>query len=1171
MNVARRNHRRSRRAAIPVALIVLVWLLATASTAAASGPPAWNLAVYPDATYFAPGTATDPDEEALYTVVAKNIGSEPTSNAQPITLENMLPPGLSAARTKLYETTVHGNNGGNANPYTQDLGEFGVCPTPLRCVYPSGPQAGLLPSVKPGEKLVMQVAVAVPPGFSEGPIQDVARISGGGAAAVEAAAENVVSASPPFAIDGLLATATATPVTEPSRISPYTQAGGHPYQLTTEINFATLAANKLGAPGAFEKTQPAPSPVRDPRDISAELPPGLIGNPQGLPHCALADFFARECPPSTVVGDVGLRYGAASEQGKPYLGGFNVVSPLYNLQPSGAFPGELGYTAQTVPFVVTVGLRSGSDYGLTVTGTGSEEVGINRVRFNVWGEPADPSHDDLRGKECAGTNIASVEFENSPSAQELVEESCAESSPPDLGVRGTGGPAGVPRTPFLTMPTECSGAPIAYGARSTNWQVPGEEAKAATTLPALGGCNDLRFAPEILARPTTNLADSPSGFEFDLKVPQDEEPESLATADLKEAVVKLPPGLVVNPSSGGGLEGCSPGQVGLTTPVGSSPAHFTETPADCPDASKLGTVEVKTQLLHNPLKGAIYLATPHQNPSGSLLAGYIVLEGEGLIIKLAGQFQTDKETGQITADFLENPPTPFEEFKFHFFEGARGALRTPAVCGTYEVGSTLTPYSAPESGPPAEPISEFETTAGPQGGACPNAASQEPHAPAFHAGTETPQAGVYSPFSLKLVRQNGEQEIKGIETTLPEGLVGRLAGTSYCPDSALAAAAGKSGVAEQQSPSCPASSEVGTVNVAAGAGPTPLNVPGNAYLAGPYKGAPLSLAIVTPAVAGPFDLGTVVVRTALFVDPLTTQITAKSDPIPTILEGIPLDVRQITLQMKRPDFTLNPTSCEPKQITGTALTSLGASASLNQRFQVGDCPALGFKPSVNISLKGSTKHAGHPALRAMVTYPKQGSYANIARAQVNLPHSEFIDQSNLNKTCTKPVLLEGKCPAKSIYGKAKAWTPLLDAPLEGPVYLVGGFGYKLPALVAELNGQIRVLLVGKVDSGPNKGIRNTFETVPDAPVEKFVLEMKGGPKYSLLENSENLCARPQRAIASFTAQNGKVDNSKPLVANGCEKHKGHHKKHKGHKRGHGGSGHGASRSRALTAFVRRGW
>ena len=1155
---------------LSAALILFLVPAVNAASAQAAGPE-WKLTVTPSADYFPPDTAEIPDEDAFYTIEAENVGNQSTSEAAPIVLEDVLPPGLgvfpgSVAETVSFYSTALGLETNIQQPTGRSLSQHGLCPTSLRCEFP-GPGGGVIAPgegvVPPHQRLIMLVRVDVPSGLI-GPIEDLAKVSGGGAAAVEAGATNEVDPDPPLGFHRF-----AAPL-EDSSSSAYTHAGGHPDQFNTEMDFATRAVLRdpvLGSWGELGST-----PVADPRDIAAELPPGLIGDPQAVPRCSLAAFFSEQCPISTIVGNVGVRTGITAGA----QGAFTDIVPLFNLQPAGSYPGELGYRL-FAPFFITAALRSGSDYGLTLTNEGTPPVGLNRAYVTTWGVPADHEHDALRGKICNRNPLTGGSGPNW--AQEFVQlpaqayRDC-ELSHDRQSQFHDGGPAGVPPTPFLTMPTDCTGESLTIGARYDTWQLGAAEASTATTDPPVDGCNALKFEPAIEARPTTDLADSPSGFEFNLKVPQgcwkaEETPgfESLCQADLKEATVKLPPGLVVNPSSGAGLEGCSPAQIGLATPVATAPAHFSEVPAACPDASKLGTVEVDTPLLHNPLLGSVYLATPHQNPSGNLLAGYIVLEGEGVIIKLAGQFQTDPQTGQITASFTENPQTPFEEFKFHFFAGARGALRTPSVCGSYEVGSTLTPWSAPESGPPAEPTSEFETTAGPTGGACPASTGGEPHAFVLHAGTESTQAGAYSPFSLKLVRSDGEQEIKQVETTLPEGLVGRLAGTTYCPDSALAAAAGRSGVAEQQSPSCPASSQVGTVDVASGAGPTPLHVPGNAYLAGPYKGAPLSLAIITPAVTGPFDLGTVVVRTALYVDPLTTQITAKSDPIPTILEGIPLDVRQITLQMSRPDFTLNPTDCEPKQITGTALTALGASTSLDQRFQVGGCPALAFKPKLAIKLKGGTKRHTFPALTATLRMPPGG--ANIASAQVTLPHSAFLEQGHIKTVCTRPQLASHSCPAASVYGHAKAVSPLLEKPLEGPVYLGTGFGYKLPALVADLNGQIEVLLDGKVDTGRADGLRNTFEVVPDAPVSSFTLSMFGGKK-GLIVNSENLCGpkAKTKALVSFTAQSGKTAEFEPSVANSCKK------KHGGHKRGHGKSGHrvsgAGSRSRML-ALLPRGW
>ncbi len=437
------------------------------------------------------------------------------------------------------------------------------------------------------------------------------------------------------------------------------------------------------------------------------------------------------------------------------------------------------------------------------------------------------------------------------------------------------------------------------------------------------------------ARPTTNPPDSPSGLEVDLHVHQEEEPEpeGVSPSDLRNATVTLPAGIKVNPASAAGLGGCSLAQIGYK-PGTSAPLEFTPGAAACPTASKLGKVEIDTPLLDHPLPGAVYLANPHENPFGSLLALYIVIEDpiSGVIVKLAGKVTPDPVTGQLSASFEENPQVPFEDFHLHFFGGAQGALRTPAICGTYTTTSVLTPYSAPESGPPATPSDSFAI-----GGPCSHSAGEEPNAPRFHVGTESPQAGAFSRLGLKLVREDGSQELKGLEATLPPGLVGKLAGVAECSDAQIAAAEQKSGQAEKASPSCPAASEVGTVDVGAGAGPDPYYVQGKAYLAGPYKGAPLSLAIITPAVAGPFDLGDVVVRSALLVNPETAQITAKSDPIPTILQGIPLDVRSVTVKTSRPNFTLNPTSCNELSFTGSALSALNAAAPLSHSSRSSPC------------------------------------------------------------------------------------------------------------------------------------------------------------------------------------------------------------------------------------------
>jgi hypothetical protein len=871
---------------------------------------------------------------------------------------------------------------------------------------------------------------------------------------------------------------------------PSTQAGGH--------------ANLAGT-GFLVDTVLSPSGAvvvaGDLRDVDVELPPGFLGDPL---------VTALRCPQSQILPSRGELCDAEAALGYsgPVLqqfGGATLGAPkngLYNDEPPFGYPAQFGFEVASAAVGTLASVRSDADYGLTVSA------------------PDLPLTEQVMG-----------------SFLTLL-----------------GDPASAGGKAFLTNPTDCAEeareAP-ATTVTNNSWQDQDPNAvdnEITVSQPPVSNCAALagHFDPSFAFTPQTAQAASPSPFTAELTIPQEglTEPGGLAAPELKKAVVTLPKGVNVNPSSANGLEACTEAQMGLTTTSGAlpSPIRFDKSEPGCPEASKLGTVEAKSPLLEETLEGTIYLAAQEENPFHSLLAIYAVIDSpkNGILVKLPGEVKPDPTTGQLTATFDDNPQLPVEDLKLNFRGGGpRSPLATPAVCSTYTTHGELTPWSAPESGPPAQTEDSFAISSGPGGGACATSEGALPFSPSFEAGTTSTQAGAYAPLVIKIARKDGEQELTHLNFTLPPGLTGKLAGIPYCSDAAIAEAGGKTGKAEQASPSCPAASELGTVDTSAGVGSEPIHVGGHIYLAGPYEGAPLSSVVITPAVAGPFDLGDVVIRAPLFVDPETTQITARSDEIPHILKGIPLQLRSVEIKLTRQGFTLNPTSCNAMSASATLSGLNGATATPSNRFQVGGCNALKFKPNLKISLSGATKRTGLPALRAVVTYPKQGAYSNIARAQVNLPHSEFLEQDNLNKTCTKPVLLAGNCPKSTIYGKAKAWTPLLEKPLEGNVYLVGGYGYKLPALVAELNGQIRVVLKGKVDSGPNRGIRNTFEAVPDAPVSRFVLEMKGGKKYGLLINSENLCKIPKakrRAIVRFTGQNDKVRQFKPVVANQCSEH-----------------------------------
>jgi hypothetical protein len=655
-----------------------------------------------------------------------------------------------------------------------------------------------------------------------------------------------------------------------------------------------------------------------------------------------------------------------------------------------------------------------------------------------------------------------------------------------------------------------------------------EEAEVEHSLPAV----KLRFPP---------------------KASPDEAEIPLSSAHLKDTTVVLPQGLVINPSVANGLAACDESQIGFvgTGFPSPNPIHFTKTPQSCPPASKIGTVEVTTPLLDHKVQGALYIAKPFDNPFGSFMALYLVVEDEqtGIVAKLAGKVTPDPQTGQLTTTFDDNPQLPLEDIDLSLFGGPKAALKTPLACGTYTTNTTLVPWSTPE-GQTEHPSDAFQTSVAAGGnGACPASEAGAPVKTSFDAGTIAPAAGAYSPFVLKLTRPDGTQRIRQIETTLPKGLTGKLAGIPYCSEAAIAQAKSREapgkGVLEQQSPSCPPASEVGTVTVGAGAGVTPYYTSGRAYLAGPYEGAQLSFAIITPAVAGPFDLGAVVVRTPLYVNSETAQIRAVSDPLPQIIEGVPLDIRSISLRLDRPDFTLNPTSCEPTQVAGSVTPALGSAAGLSSPFQVGGCRALKFAPKFNLSLKGPTRRGGFPAFKAVLNYPQGQGYANTAYAQVTLPHSEFVEQAHFQTICTRVQFAAEACPARSVYGRAKAITPLLDKPLEGNVYLRSS-NHKLPDLVIALRGQVNVDLDGKVDTGRNGGIRTTFEAAPDAPVKQVVLQMRGGKK-GLFVNSENLCRKEQRALSELIGQNGKLSETQPLIKNDC-KGKPHKKAGKGHGR-----------------------
>jgi len=808
-------------------------------------------------------------------------------------------------------------------------------------------------------------------------------------------------------------------------------------------------------------------------EVTVALPPGLLGNPNAIPQCTTGEFVAVNCP---VKSQVGVTTALVTNAHKS-------TQPIYNLAPPHPEDevARLGFIAKVFPVFIDIQVRTASDYGATGTVYGSSGLAsLVSAVTTLWGNPADPSHDTQRFPK---------------------------------------GPSGLPPTAFMTNPSACQPMAVDFSARS--YQLPGQLFSATAPMDPIGGCSGLPFAPSLEARPTSDVAAAPTGLKAKLAIPQSSDPEVPSTATMREARVTLPEGLTINPGAADGLAACSDEEV-----------HFhEEVDAQCPDASKLGTVEIKSPPLPRPVEGALYQRSPQGK--GNLFGLWLVSDDLGLHIKIPGKVAPDPNTGRLTAVFSDLPQVPVSEIDLDVWGGARAPLKNPDTCGTYQTTSAFSPHS---EDPAATPTDSFLIDRGPNGGPCPSAASEEPNSPELEAGTQTPIAATFTPFLLRLHREDGSQQFGALTLTLPPGLTGRLAGLDECSEAALAAAAAKSGAEEKANPSCPASSLLGSVWAAAGAGPAPFWAKGQAYLAAPYKGAPLSVAIITPAVAGPFDLGTVVVRSALRLEPGSARITVISDPIPSILEGVALNVRTVAVQLDRERFTLNGTSCEPLAFEGSLLSTLGNPASLKERFQLGECGRLKFKPKLDLELQGKTERTGFPALRA--TYRARPGDANLASLKLRFPRSEFIEQGHFRTICTRTQWAAGQgggtaCPKGSIYGHIRAATPLLDKPLQGPVYLRSS-DHNLPDVVFALRGQVDAEVAVRIDSVKG-GLQARIEEAPDVPIAKALLTMQGGQK-GLFVNSRDTCAHAYRAKVGLEAHNGRTASLRPALENrGCGK------------------------------------
>jgi hypothetical protein len=1042
-------------------LTVMLAMIGPGSARSAAPGPHWKISSTPLPTYFKAGDPAD-----VYSVVVMNDGGGAT-NGGPVTVADALPPGLTA--TKIEASDLEAPN------------EFWSCTPPgqktIACTYPH--------EVSTGSLLLITVRVAV--AANAEPIEtNLVTVSGGGAQSASASDPTTIGPSPvPFGLSNF-----ASEITDASGNSE-TQAGAHPFQMTTSL---TLNSSALEA-GGF------PLLNSNVRDIEVALPPGLVGDPGAVPQCSQETFqtaFAGLCPADTQVGYMRLFF---------YTHGSAVqFAPIYNLAPPPGQPAELGFTVGlTIHIPMFFHVRNDGDYGLTAQLKNiSEGDPVRASILTLWGEPADPGHNSWRFGE-AGC------------------EGCASDAP---------------LKPFLTLPTSCqSKPPPALEMAADSWQSPGAHSEeglpnlldpswvtVSAPLPAVSGCNRLSFSPSISAVPDSTQSGAPSGYAVDLRVPQNDNPAGLATSTLRDATVTLPAGTVVSPGVADGLQACTDEEFALRS----------QAAATCPQAAQLGTVLVHTPLLPSPLVGELYVGQPDCGPcspsdaqSGKLVRLFLQVQGSGVTVKLEGRGSIGQGTGALTATFKNNPQLPFDDLQVTLNGGPRAPLANPTLCGPATTTADLRPWSSPFT-PDATPSSSFAVT---------GCGPAQFH-PAVSVGTVDNQAGAFGPLTLTLTRSDSEQDLGQLTLRTPPGLLGLLSKVALCEEPL--AARGE----------CPEASKIGHVIVGAGAGSNPLYVPqagkpqAPVYLTGPYRGAPFGLSIAVPAEAGPFNLGTVVVRSAINVDPNTSQVTVTSDPLPTTLDGVPLHVRTINVTIDREGFMFNPTSCQPLSVAGEIASDEGMSSAFSSRFQAANCALLRFRPSFKASTAGAASakgngaslHVGVTAAEGPPSSPSVAGEANIKRVDVQLPKALPARLSTLQQACTAAQFEANPagCPAASYVGSALAHSPVLKGALTGPAILVSHGGAGFPDVVIVLQGEGVVLdLTGHTLI--RHGITySKFDSVPDAPISSFALSLPQGKHSALASNKGNLCGQALAMPTMLEAQDGAaVRQTTKITVTGC--------------------------------------
>jgi hypothetical protein len=1035
-------------------------------------------------------SALPPGGKGYLVLAVYNVGKAGSSGT--VTVTDKLPAGVTATEA-----------GYNSEPFVNSeleggLGSGKQWDCSVGSVVTCTNNASHLQSIPPGETELLAIAVNVSAGASGSATNEVT-VAGGGAqnpANVTTTIDFGGLSAPVFGFqraDGWFSNADGTLDT---------QAGSHPYSLTV-----SLSLNNTGL-----------LPAGEPRAIDVELPRGLIGNPTAMPRCTSAQLTADQCPVDSQVGVDRVALGGVfafyfgegeerptiEEFGQDFL--IAAQLPVYNMVPPPGVPAQLAFSLVGLGTRINTKVRSGGDYGITAAVNNIIQTQITFDTITVWGVPGDSSHDFQR--------------EGRSGDKEGVK---------------IGGSSQIAEQPFLTLPTACEG-PQTFTASTEPWPAGGVQGplSEASFLShensgapvGITGCDHLGFNPSVSVAPDTTQAETPTGLTVEVKTPQEglTAVEGLAVSNIKDTTVTLPEGVAINPGQAHGLLTCSAAQSAIGT----------EGEPSCPNASKVGTDEIETPLLFHGLKGNVYVLD--SNPPNLKLL--VAASGEGVNLKLLGDVHLDESTGRLTTTFKETPELPFTNFRLSFSGGAQAALYTPAKCGAYKTVSDFTPWSTP-SVANAFPSSEFLIDSGPNGSSC----APQSFAPTLTAGATTDQAGGYTGFSLLLSRPDGQQRIEKLQFKTPEGLLGMISHVTPCQEPQAAAG------------TCPATSQIGHTTVEAGPGSAPLVIPepGQApapiYLTGPYKGAPFGLSIAVPVIAGPFNLGTVVVRGSIAVDPNTTQLTITTDPLPSILDGVPTDLRVINAVIDHPAFMINPTNCTSSSFSGIATSLEETTAPISSRFGVGSCRSLTFKPTFSVTTQAHASRGNGSSLTFKIGYPKDamGSQSWFNEAKFDIPKQLPARLSTIQQACLASTFEHerSKCPKHSIIGHALVHTPVLPTPLEGPVYFVSYGGAKFPDAVVVLDGDnVHVELHGNTFINGKTGVTSaTFKALPDVPFESIEVSLPTGEYSEFGANlpakaKDSFCGQKLTMPTYFKAQNGlEIKQNTKLAVTGCPKAK----------------------------------